>query len=75
MPIPLGSEKSKYPFKFVELGKGKVDLPVVFRSLEKVGYSGWAVVELDRVPDAVKTPKECAETSRDYLRQVIRVKV
>ena len=75
VPIPVGSEKSKYPFKFVELGKGKVDLPAVFAALDKVGFSGWAVVELDRVPNADKTPKECAETSRDYLRQVIGVKV
>jgi len=67
--IPLGSENSKYPFKFVELGRGKVDLPAVFAALNKVKYSGWAVVELDRVPDKSHTPKECAQISRDYLEK------
>ncbi len=44
--IPLGTENAKYPFKFVELGRGKVNLPAVFAALEKVKFSGWAVVEL-----------------------------
>lgn len=65
--IPVGSENSKYPFKFVELGRGKVDLPAVFAALNKVGFAGWAVVELDRVPEKSRTPKECAAISRDYL--------
>jgi inosose dehydratase len=73
--IPLGSEKSKYPFKFVELGRGRVDLPAVFAALDKVKFSGWAVVELDRVPDDSRTPKECAAISRDYLTQKIGLHV
>jgi sugar phosphate isomerase/epimerase len=40
----------------------------VFRALKVVGFDGWAVVELDEVPDAAKTPKESAEISRQYLR-------
>jgi inosose dehydratase len=65
--IPLGSENSKYPFKFVELGRGEVDFPAVFAALNKVKFPGWAVVELDRVPDNSRTPKECAQISREYL--------
>jgi len=65
--IPLGSENSKYPFKFVELGRGRVDFPAVFAALNKVKFAGWAVVELDRVPDKARSPKECAMISRDYL--------
>jgi inosose dehydratase len=71
--IPLGSEKSKYPFKFVELGRGRVDIPSVFVALNKVKFSGWAVVELDRTPDSTHTPKECAAISRDYLQQKMGV--
>jgi inosose dehydratase len=65
--IPLGSDNSKYPFKFVELGRGRVDFRAVFAALNKVKFSGWAVVELDRVPDKAHTPKECAAISKEYL--------
>jgi inosose dehydratase len=65
--IPLGSENSKYPFKFVELGRGDVDFPSVFATLKKIGFTGWAVVELDRVPDPSRTPKDCAKISSEYL--------
>jgi inosose dehydratase len=60
---------AKYPFQWVELGRGKVDLPAVFTALEQVRFKGWAVVELDRVPDPSRTPKQCAEISRDYLNR------
>jgi inosose dehydratase len=59
--------KSKYPFQWVELGRGKVDLPATFAALDKARFKGWAVVELDKVPDPSRTPKECALISRDYL--------
>jgi inosose dehydratase len=67
--------KMKYPFQWVELGRGKVDLPAVFGALDKVRFKGWAVVELDKVPDPARTPKECAIISRDYLKQKIGVNV
>ncbi len=73
--IPAGTPRAKYPFKFVELGRGRVDLPAVFAALEKIHYHGWAVVELDRVPDASKSPKQCAIISRDYLTQKIGAKI
>jgi inosose dehydratase len=50
-------------------------LPAVFKALDKVKFRGWAVVELDRVPDPARTPKECAIVSKDYLTQKIGVKV
>jgi inosose dehydratase len=73
--IPADTPKAKYPFQFVELGRGRVDLPAVFAALDKVGFKGWAVVELDRVPDSSRTPKECAQISRDYLEQRIGVRL
>lgn len=72
--VPMSS-KMKYPFLWVELGRGRVDLPAVFAALAKVNYRGWAVVELDRVPDPSRTPKECAIISRDYLGKKIEVTV
>jgi inosose dehydratase len=72
--IPKDTPKAKYPFKFVELGRGRVDLPAVFAALEAVKFRGWAVVELDRVPDESKTPRQSAEISRKYLAEKIGVK-
>lgn len=68
--IPANTPRAKYPFQFVELGQGKVDLPAVFAALRKIRFSGWAVVELDRVPDKARTPKECAQISKSYLQKI-----
>jgi len=73
--IPADTPKAKYPFEFVELGRGRVDFPSVFAALKKVKFRGWAVVELDRVPDKSRTPKDCAIISKDYLQQKIGVTV
>jgi inosose dehydratase len=73
--IPADTPKAKYPFEFVELGRGRVDLPSVFTALDKVKFRGWAVVELDRVPDKSRTPKESAMISKTYLEQKIGVRV
>ncbi len=73
--IPLGSEHSKYPFKFVELGRGRVDLPAVFAALDAIKYKGWAVVELDRVTEKSRTPKESAMISKQYLEDKMGVRV
>jgi inosose dehydratase len=73
--IPLGSENSKYPFKFVELGKGRVDIPAVFAALRQNNFNGWCVIELDRVPDKTRTPKECAAISKAYLEKTIGVQI
>jgi inosose dehydratase len=51
----------------VELGQGKVNLEEVFKNMEKIKFSGWAIVELDSVPDKSRTPKECGEISKSFL--------
>ena len=73
--IPADTPKARYPFEFVELGRGRVDIPSVFAALDKVKFKGWAVVELDRVPDKSRTPKESAIISKTYLEQKIGVTV
>jgi inosose dehydratase len=67
--------KMKYPFQWVELGRGKVDMPAVYAALDKVRFKGWAVIELDRVPDPARSPKECAAISKDYLTQKLGAKI
>ncbi len=73
--VRLQTAGARYPFKFVELGRGRVNLPAVFAALDEVKYHGWAVVELDRVPDESTTPKESASISKRYLEEKIGVKV
>jgi inosose dehydratase len=73
--IPADTPKARYPFEFVELGRGRVDIPSVFAALDQVKFRGWAVVELDRVPDKSRTPKESAIISKTYLEQKIGVTV
>jgi inosose dehydratase len=66
-PIPGGAPES---YRFVELGRGKVDVPGVFAALAAVKFDGWAIVELDEVPDKARTPKESGEISKRYLRRL-----
>jgi len=54
-------------YQFVELGRGRVDLPGVFAALREINFSGWGIVELDRVPDSGGTPKQSAEINKRYL--------
>ncbi len=59
-------------YRFVELGQGKVNLEEVFANLDKIKFKGFAIVELDAVPDAGKTPYSCAETSKEFLKTRIQ---
>lgn len=62
-------------YRFVELGRGRVDLPAVFAALKEIKFRGWAIVELDSVPDKTRTPKESAIISKKYLEERLGMKV
>jgi inosose dehydratase len=62
-------------YRWVELGRGRVDLSAVFAALKEVKFRGWAVIELDSVPDKSRTPKECAEISKKYVEQKLGMKI
>src|SRR5882724_9042332 len=62
-------------YRFVELGRGKVDLPAVFAALKDVKFRGWAVIELDSVPDKSRTPKECAQINKKYVEDKLGMKI
>ncbi|WP_409012513.1 sugar phosphate isomerase/epimerase family protein [Dyadobacter sp. Leaf189] len=64
--------ETKNGYKFVELGQGRVDVPAVFASLEKIKFKGWAVVELDGVPDPEKSPLVCAEINKKYITESLK---
>jgi inosose dehydratase len=62
-------------YRWVELGRGRVDLPAVFNALRDVKFRGWAVIELDSVPDKSRTPKECAQINRKYVEDALKMKI
>ncbi|HKV24299.1 MAG TPA: sugar phosphate isomerase/epimerase [Candidatus Acidoferrum sp.] len=54
-------------YRFVELGRGLVDVPAVIDALRKIDFRGWGIVELDAVPDKSRTPKDCALINKNYV--------
>ena len=73
--VPGSASGAKRPYRFVELGRGQVDLPGVFDALQRVNFRGWAIVELDSVPDKARTPKESALISKKYVEERLGFKV
>ena len=70
-----GTAAAPKNYQFVELGRGRVDFAAIFAAIEKINYSGWAIVELDEVPDPARTPKECAEISKKSLADKLGYKI
>ena len=57
---------------FCELGAGDVDLEAFFAELKRIGYSGWVVVEQDRIPRPDEQLSESVEAqirNRTWLRE------
>jgi len=69
-PLPPGGSNT---YRFVELGRGRVDVPAALEALRRVNFRGWAIVELDSVPDSSRSPKQCAEINKAYLRDKLQV--
>ncbi|HJU41977.1 MAG TPA: sugar phosphate isomerase/epimerase [Vicinamibacterales bacterium] len=69
-PLPGNTGDPMRSYRFVEIGRGKVDVKGVFAALAEVRFKGWAIVELDAVPDKARTPKESAIIARQYLQQL-----
>jgi inosose dehydratase len=60
-------------YQFVELGRGRVDLPGAFTALADVGYRGWVILELDAVPDAGGSANASMLTSKRYIEHVLKL--
>jgi len=71
----LGGAGEKAGYRFVELGRGLVDLPAVLDALRKINFRGWGIVELDAVPDKARTPKESAIMNKKYVEEKLGLKV
>jgi inosose dehydratase len=72
--LPPGKD-SQRSYRWVELGHGLVDIPAVFEALRKLNFRGWAVVELDGVPDNAHSPKEAAAANKQYLQEKLGLTV
>lgn len=64
---PAPGDRRPQSYRFVELGRGRVDVPGVIASLERIGFRGPAVIELDSVSDPARTPRECAAINKRYV--------
>jgi inosose dehydratase len=57
---------------FTIIGQGNIDFPAFFRTLKKINYSGWMVVEQDVKFDAVTIPPaQSIAKSLNYLRGIV----
>ncbi|MGC1616116.1 MAG: sugar phosphate isomerase/epimerase [Candidatus Acidiferrum sp.] len=72
--LPSAAE-GKESYRFVELGRGLVDLPAVIDALRKIDFRGWGIVELDAVPDKARTPKESAIINKKYVEEKLGLTV
>ncbi|MEZ0486519.1 sugar phosphate isomerase/epimerase family protein [Fibrella aquatica] len=68
-PVP---DRPGNAYKFVELGRGNVNVPAVFKALKTIKFNGWGIVELDGVPDPGRTALQCAQTNKDYITQTLK---
>ena len=73
MPRAADARPNAPAYQFVELGRGRVDLPGAFGALAEVGYRGWVILELDAVPDQGGTANASMLTSKRYIEQVLKL--
>ena len=54
-------------YQWVELGRGRVDVKGCVAALKAVDFTGWAIVELDKVVDPGGTPLASAQANRAFV--------
>ncbi len=74
-PLPGDTKEPMRSYRFVELGRGKVNITGVVQALRQVRFRGWGVIELDAVPDPARTPKECLAINKQYVEDTLKLKV
>jgi inosose dehydratase len=70
-PVPGDAKPPRQSYQWVELGRGKVDVPAVIGALKKASFNGPAIIELDRSPDPARTPKDCALINKKYVTETL----
>jgi len=62
-------------YEWVELGRGRVDVKGCVAALKAINFRGWAIIELDRVPDANGSPKASAVANKQYATQQLGLSI
>lgn len=70
-PLPGDPRPARESYRFVELGRGSVDVPGVVAALRRIGFDGPAVIELDAVPDPGGSAARSAAVNRSYVVDVL----
>ncbi len=70
-PLPGDTRPARQSYRWVELGKGCVDLPGVMAALRKIQFNGPAIIELDAVPEPGRTPADCAAANKKYAQETL----
>jgi len=70
-PLPDKPDNPK-AYKFVELGRGNVNVPAVFSALDEINFKGWGIIELDGVPEKDKSAAQCAQINKDYITKTLK---
>jgi inosose dehydratase len=70
-PLPGDSRPPRESYRFVELGRGRVDVPGVVAALRTIPFRGPAVIELDAVPEPGLTPRDCAAVNKRYVLETL----
>lgn len=65
--VPGGAEGQDY--RFVELGRGSVDIPSVFAALRRTDFQGWGIIELDGPPNTAQTAAHSAAVNKLYVTE------
>ena len=63
--IPFGTAVAMN--MFVEAGRGTIDFAELRRTLDEIGYQGWAVVEQDMYPAPFDAPLPIARRTHQHL--------
>lgn len=67
-PRDSGAYRVDSRWRFVELGRGLIDFPALLAILQRVGFDGWIVDDMDY---SAYSTLESATACRDYLREAL----
>jgi inosose dehydratase len=60
-------------YKFVELGRGNVNVPAVLAAIDDINFKGWGIIELDGIPETGKTAAQCAQINKEYITKTLKM--
>jgi inosose dehydratase len=68
-----GNDPNARNYKFVELGRGNVNVPAVLAAIDDINFKGWGIIELDGIPEQGKTAAQCAQINKEYITKTLKL--